>query len=114
MADEPRGDDPNAPGETLLGRAGRGETLPGRIGPAPEQTIASAPATAGCPACGQPLPPDTRFCQACGAPASAGPTEDEPARGRQPWLAAVAVLWLVIMVAGLWFLYTYAFSIGST
>jgi predicted amidophosphoribosyltransferase len=104
MVHERPGDDPNSPGETL----------PGRVVPAPEQTISSAAATAECPACGQPLPPDTRFCQACGAPASAEPTQDGPVRGRQPWLAAVAVLWLVAMVAGLWFLYTYAFSIGST
>lgn len=82
-----------------------------------------APAADACPSCGHPLEAASRFCQACGAGvtvdsvgADRGPSAEERAEpegklGR--WFWPITLLWLVLMVAALWFLYSRAIVVGA-
>ena len=69
-----------------------------------------------CPNCGQPLEGEGRFCQACGAQIVADPVavaEAEQEEKPRPWLLLVVVLWLIIMVAALYFIFGRAMVVGS-
>jgi hypothetical protein len=67
-----------------------------------------------CPRCNQALDPDSRFCQFCGADvgevSSAPVIEDEKPR---PLWFAVALGWLILSAAALFFLYSQAILVGS-
>ena len=135
MAHERPPDDTSDERDRLTGHVDRGpeETsiLPERVIPAPVAEPSWQQATLGasmdatpsagraadvCPSCGNRLPAESRFCQACGARIAGDSAEPEHAGvadARRSWFIPGILLWVVAMVAALWFLYRYAVQIGS-
>jgi zinc-ribbon domain len=66
-----------------------------------------------CPRCNQTLDPGSRFCQSCGADVgelgSATVIEDEKPR---PLWFAIALAWLILSAAALFFLYSQAILVA--
>jgi hypothetical protein len=92
-------------------------TIIGPLGatPTPPNSVPAPPAD--CPSCGAPLDAnDDPFCQSCGARVGSVPTaaQQEAYEKPRPWFPLVVALWLLIMVAALYFVYSHALVVGST
>lgn len=82
-----------------------GGTIVGQAVPASEGEL--------CPACYQPLEPDSRFCQACGAETRQPAQVEAAEQQQQPrWLPLVMIGMLVVMVIALVFLLSVAIQVG--
>ena len=80
---------------------------------APKGGVPAAPAggpalVTVCPACGQPRAEGTRYCEECGhdyGGATAPEAEERPLLSG-PMLWAFMLFWIILAVAGLWFLFS--------
>jgi hypothetical protein len=75
----------------------------------------AVPVGSACPSCSEPRQADSRYCQECGydygteAAPPAPPPVPEPSRLSGPILWIVMVIWAVLIVVGVWYLYTQLF-----
>ncbi|MGE3912735.1 MAG: zinc-ribbon domain-containing protein [Chloroflexota bacterium] len=61
-----------------------------------------------CPSCGEPRAEDVRYCEECGHDygGQAAEVAEERSRLSGPLLWVFMLFWVVLAIAGLWFLFT--------
>jgi hypothetical protein len=77
-------------------------------GGVPSAPVSSPPEVAVCPACGQPRAEGTRYCEECGHDYGGvtAPEAEERSLLSGPALWVFLLFWIVLAIAGLWFLFS--------
>ena len=85
---------------------------PPASGAAPRAAVPAAPVEGPvvtvCPDCGQPRAEDTRYCEECGHDygGKTAPEAEERSILSGPTLYAFMLFWIILAIAGLWFLFS--------